>query len=239
MNFGDEITPLLLERLWGFNVTWASPDKCKLVGAGSIIEILEKKSRKNEIHIWGSGFIKDGPNNTFDNLQFHAVRGVLSKERVSGVKAIGDPGLLMSIAAPEYSNTSKKHKIGIIPHYVDAQNSFIKKLPDYINIIDALGHPLDVAKKINECEVVFSSSLHGLIVSESYGIPNYWIKLSDKLTGGNYKFSDYSSSINKNIKIIDQNLILSKSSVDELIHEYRKSQLIEQIQSDLIACFPL
>jgi hypothetical protein len=43
---------------------------------------------------------------------------------------------------------------------------------------------------------VISTSLHGLIVSHSYGIPALWISFKEKdLFGDNIKFLDYFSSV--------------------------------------------
>jgi pyruvyltransferase len=53
----------------------------------------------------------------------------------------------------------------------------------------------DVVNEILSCEYIISSSLHGLIVSEAYSIPNLWIKVSDKIRGGEFKYQDYFQSI--------------------------------------------
>ena len=38
-----------------------------------------------------------------------------------------------------------------------------------------------------KCETIISSSMHGLIAADAYGIPNRWLMLSDKLVGGEFK----------------------------------------------------
>jgi pyruvyltransferase len=48
-----------------------------------------------------------------------------------------------------------------------------------------------------ECEKIISSSLHGLIISDAYGIPNARVNVSNKLFGGDFKFIDYYKSVDR------------------------------------------
>lgn len=241
LNFGDEITPHIIKRLTGRECEWAPPDECDLAGTGSIIELLQTRSAGKGIYVWGSGFIKAGVKNTSDNLNFTAVRGKLSLSRIDQKNcALGDPGLLMSLAYPELRNAVKEYKVGIIPHYVDQKNSWIKKNRDKYKIIDVFETPQEVARQINSCELILSSSLHGLIVSDSYNVPNYWLPLSNKLTGGSYKFEDYYSVFNLEGKIPSVSYkSFDDNQVGDLINNFKCTKNIKSIQKNLLKALPI
>ncbi|WP_205742763.1 polysaccharide pyruvyl transferase family protein, partial [Onishia niordana] len=128
----------------------------------------------------------------FSKLKFHAVRGKLTQEDLKlPPLPLGDPGLLVNKVYQESPN--KEDKIGIIPHFEEADHPFIQKLAadPRFKIIDVLRAPQAVITDITSCKLVFSSSLHGLIVADSFKIPNLHMNLSDRLVGGDFKFEDY------------------------------------------------
>jgi pyruvyltransferase len=52
------------------------------------------------------------------------------------------------------------------------------------------------------CERIVSSSLHGLVIADAYGIPNAWLNSDggaggSRPGGGEFKFYDYFASVNK------------------------------------------
>lgn len=237
LNFGDEITPYIIKKIFGYRSVWAAPGECDLVGVGSVIEHLQEVPTDKHIKIWGSGFIKSGGKNTHKNLEFLAVRGKLSRARVdSGNVALGDPGLLMPLAFKP--KTGKKYRLGIVPHYADQNATVVQKMREKkgVKIIDVLGPIEKVIEDIASCELILSSSLHGLIVSDAYGVPNYWMPLSDNLTGGDYKFKDYYSIFNETPgPLALKNL--EKLDVDKLINEYKPKD-VGAIQKNLLEAFP-
>ena len=61
-------------------------------------------------------------------------------------------------------------------------------------LINVNDEPLEVIKQLAQCRTVISSSLHGLIVADSFGIPNMHVLFSDRPLGDGYKFDDYYSA---------------------------------------------
>ena len=55
LNFGDEITAPLVERITGRTVKWAAPDRCDLIGAGSVMQMLIKRRGDNDPRRGGAG----------------------------------------------------------------------------------------------------------------------------------------------------------------------------------------
>jgi pyruvyltransferase len=52
-----------------------------------------------------------------------------------------------------------------------------------------------VVREISRCRHLLSTSLHGLVVADSYGIPAAWARLSPDLIGATYKFHDHESVV--------------------------------------------
>lgn len=199
LNFGDELTAPLIERLTGRRVEWSPLDTCDVVGAGSVIQMVLRGAKTNEPALWGSGFIRvEAEDEGLHTLDARAVRGQLSlarlsEERRAGV-ALGDPGILASLLVD--GKVSKKYAVGIVPHYHDAASPEVGRLAALgrnVRVIDVAWTPEEVAREIASCDVVLSSSMHGLIFADSLGVPNLHLKLGDKLVGGTYKFRDYNS----------------------------------------------
>ena len=113
----------------------------------------------------------------------------------------GDPALLLPrFYTPQ--RMEKRYKLGIIPHVIDWDYDVMRKIRKERNdtlVIDLAHYDkwTDVIDQICSCEAIASSSLHGLIVSDAYHVPNCWITLSGKISGGLFKFFDYFSSVGR------------------------------------------
>ena len=243
LNFGDELGPEIIEKLFGYKINWTpSPINADLLSVGSILQIVKNIDNK-KIHVWGSGFISDEENKNLGELNFIAVRGKFTRDRLPKKYSnipLGDPGLLSNLV---YARSSKKtDKIGIIPHMYDRDLPIIKKLEadSRFIIISPVDRPENVINRTTECRLVLSSSLHGLIVADSFGIPNYHLKLSQKLEGGinDYKFNDYYSAFNGKYIKADIDKIFYEEYLSKIEKEYIKIRNLKTIQKQLIEAFP-
>ncbi|WP_316346941.1 polysaccharide pyruvyl transferase family protein [Desulfuromonas acetoxidans] len=194
-NFGDWLSPALCEAISGRPIVYAKPKECDLVAVGSILHRLKNHFWTHRVHVWGSGLIQEqrpfSSPHTFD-----AVRGKYTAALIKNKspKALGDPGLLSGILLPEKPR-QKRYRVGIVPHYVDQKHPAVVefcKQPG-VAFIDIFSETLDFLDQVSRCEIILSSSLHGLIIADALNIPNAWLKLSERVRGKDFKFADYYS----------------------------------------------
>jgi hypothetical protein len=83
---------------------------------------------------------------------------------------------------------------------VDREDPVVRSIRAHhpeVAIIDICGTAASVLEGIGACEAILSSSLHGLIVADSLGIPNHWMELNrgpEPVSGAGFKFRDYYSA---------------------------------------------
>lgn len=193
-NFGDLLSPMLIGAATGRRPLWVSPDfEGKVVGVGSVLTY----ARPGDIVV-GSGLIRPQHLDLSKRVQIIAVRGPLTAALVGADKTgllFGDPGMV----AAEYFGIAKaatpEFDVALVPHSVDQTlvSERIGRHPerDRMTFVDVHKPPLHVVKSIANARVVISSSLHGIVIAESLGVPAVWVTISGDLTGGNFKFNDY------------------------------------------------
>lgn len=208
-NFGDFITPYMLSKSSAAAVNGgegeyryladAEANKGRgprVISCGSIMRLSNERAL-----IYGSG-IRDRKQSFVPGCVLF-VRGPLTRMRVKELKRnclalYGDPGLLLPrIYNPSHIQAS--YELGIVPHVVDAA----RVRPAYegqpgVLVIDLATDDVEsVIDRMLSCRRIVSSSLHGLIVADAYGIPSAWIQFSGRIKGDGTKFLDYLQSVGR------------------------------------------
>ncbi|MGN1202317.1 MAG: polysaccharide pyruvyl transferase family protein [Eubacterium sp.] len=194
--------------------------------------------------VWGSGYKYDITQNPVDTvyekvndkirrmrkLDIRCVRGpetrrVLLKLGYKCPEVYGDPAVLMPyIYKPE--NAHKTRKYSVIRHWRDnseADNTIQIMTTDYKSVIDA----------IDSSEVIVSSSLHGIILAESYGVPAV-LYIPPECVGylDEFKYRDYYYSTGR------YQFPVAKSVKEALQTKPCELSDLKHLQENLLKTFP-
>lgn len=253
-NFGDVIGPYLVSKITGkpvLNILHSTAPGFLTVG--SILQLID---RKNMV-VWGSGLIEQPTDKMIAKIKKYdpEVLSVRGKEtaryleeagvQISNMDALGDPALIMPLF---YKPTLKKSagRVGICLHYMHKPNFLsITAEQEGIKFIDVQKDLEHVIDEICSSEVCISTSLHGLIISQAYGVPWVWLEVSDNnLKGGDFKFKDFFSTLNssqiahskvalKDLESLDFQAIAAKATIPE--KRYKEELILGALKERLVS----
>lgn len=185
-NFGDLIGPVLVDRI----LEERSIDATTAVGNGRLLTVGSiLHFAKSLDTVWGSG-INGKEIRVPRSLDVRAVRGPITHRILAdaGIKApaiFGDPALLWAKFWPRSSYTSGTTQgVGIVPNLHDYHRYYAEDP----RVINPRGNPHDVIRQIAQCEMIVSTSLHGIVIAESFGIP---ARLVPPTSEPMHKYFDY------------------------------------------------
>ncbi len=238
-NLGDWLSLIIVESLLNkrdLNLNKTVSKTKHLYAVGSVL------LGWRDATVWGSGMLYDrSPNKVirfFDyfhcfwhKTDVRAVRGPETRRLLKsfGMKCpeiYGDPGLLMPII---YSpQVEKINKYLVVPHYSDYEK-LKDKYPCVSMMTDNWKKTID---EICSAELIISSSLHGIILAEAYGIPAILMESITPVEG--LKYNDYYHSTKRYTYPIAKS-VEEALNITPLIP---KPELIQKMQKDLIKSFP-
>jgi len=194
-NFGDLLSPWLIQKMTNRETFQNKGEFSSYIAIGSVL-----KRVRDETIVWGSGsFGTEKKTRINKNARYCAVRGPLTRSLIRNVKGscpkvYGDPALIAPCFYSEKPN--KKYMTGLIFRWSEAKWKKIA-VDDSVKLIDLRTSDIETTlHQILSCERIVTSSLHGLIIADAYGIPSAWIS-SDSPQGGEFKFYDYFLSVDK------------------------------------------
>lgn len=213
-NFGDALAPLLLDHFSGAETWWSPAAEADVIVTGSILHHMPDNW---EGVVLGAGSLY--PDSKIPvHADYRAVRGPLTHSLVgTNVDLVlGDPGLLAGELVGQQSRT---HAVGVIPHWSDKDLSG-RHWGNGAILVDVAADPLEVIRRIASCKRIVTSSLHGVILADAFGIPRR-VEVAGlprfAKEGGDHKFRDHSAAIGLPFKTGEwQSPVFSK--VEDLQH---------------------
>lgn len=191
-NIGDALTPWLIEKMAG-QMPLFVPYSCqfpKFMVFGSILNHAVKYTT-----VWGAGIANEVDKIDF-GVDIRSVRGPLTARKVryevgNNVLVVGDPAWMLPVYYKPSEGT-KQCKVGIVPHYIHQAEvaQWIGERTD-IKLINVFDSPEKFIDDVCNCDVIYSSSLHGLVIADAYGIPSQWIDCTGEIGGDGWKFKDH------------------------------------------------
>lgn len=238
-NTGDYLSKIIVENMcskFGLDIDQVTKETKHLYAIGSILMGYQ------DMTVWGSGFGCDKTLSLFFHIykishrirhkvDIRAVRGpetrrILMKMGYNCPEVYGDPAILLPLFYPK--ELKESYDYTLIPHY-----SKNEKYRDNKNFLDSFNKDWKkFIDRIISSKLVISSSLHGIILAESYGVPAVMLKdtPSDDIT----KYKDwYYSTGRKSFPIA--------SSVDEALNlqpSILEKNTLQKMQNGLIETFP-
>lgn len=190
-NFGDRLTQWILPA-YGILPRRPGRKPTQAVGVGSVLGWQDSSFNG---YVLGSGSLET-LEKPLCNARFTAVRGELTRVGAGAPPdtPLGDLGLL---APRVFGTPARVPRIGVIPHLSHRGSEWVERLraDNRIEVIDVRRSPHTVCRQIGACMAIITSSLHGLIVADAYGVPAVWGLPTPILLGSDHKFRDHHTAI--------------------------------------------
>lgn len=205
--------------------------KNKLLSIGSVLHFAE-----NNDTVWGTG--RNGKvaesKHQFKTLDVRSVRGPLTREYlikrgIACPEVYGDPAILSPLFYPEQiiCPDGPSQEFGIVPQL----NDNLAFYSGYENLlISPRMYPGEFIRAILKAKTVISSSLHGVILAESYGRNAIFLDSGSGET--RFKYDDYYQGTGRSTYHIARNIEEAKSLTSEPI------PALSERQKALINSFP-
>lgn len=182
-NFGDMLGPVVASHLAPASAKGHSSRRLLVVG--SILHF----AQDGDV-VWGAGVNGKVPVERIEarRLDVRAVRGPLTAKTLRGLgvesaDVFGDPGLLVPRLLGVERALEPSVRLVSLPNLRDA--AVWKEREGYVNPCTSY---LDVITGIANSERVVTSSLHGLVIAESLGVPVSLVRSREEAA---FKYEDY------------------------------------------------
>ncbi|MGW9405410.1 polysaccharide pyruvyl transferase family protein [Arthrobacter sp. NPDC055585] len=134
------------------------------------------------------------------DVRVHAVRGRNTRAELkrktgwSVPEIYGDPALLL----PQFLQADQADATGAVAvvAHLDHREPLKAAAGSGITVVDVREGVEPAVRQIAGARACISSSLHGIVVAQAYGVPWVWLRISDRvISGDRYKFEDFFTTL--------------------------------------------
>jgi pyruvyltransferase len=191
-NIGDELARVIVTAMLSLrdlDLRDKRDRRHRLFAIGSVLH-----NANNGDTVWGSGINGKIPEDQyrFGALDVRAVRGPLTRDylQARGIPVpvvYGDPALLMPRFFPaSLVGNGHRRAFVVVPHFNESADKYAAY---HDHLVLPTCKPLAFVRALLGADLVVSSSLHGVILAEAYGIPAVYL---DNGNGEHrFKYDDY------------------------------------------------
>jgi pyruvyltransferase len=192
VNVGDYLSKVIVSSMLSLRdleLREKREHRRRLFAVGSVLH-----NAKDGETVWGSGINGKIPaqQHAFRQLDVRAVRGPLTRRFLAekGIMApeiYGDPALLMPRFFPaDLLEAGPQRDFVVVPHFNEPADKFSRYQDQ---LVLPTSKPVEFVRQLLSAKFVVSSSLHGIILAEAYGLPAIYL---DSGNGENrFKYDDY------------------------------------------------
>lgn len=238
-NLGDTLGPVIYQWMLqkkGISAASQATGTYHLLTCGSLIGV-----GRFDAVVWGSGA------HIFQNIEsllswkgvrnydIRAVRGPITRRILLDCgyecpEVFGDPAVLMPLIYDEDGNV-KTHDISVVLHYYMKDCSEYQRNDcHYIDI--ATSDYKTFIREIRASKKIISSSLHGIILAETYGVPAVFLNTGGYVDEALIKYYDWYFSTNR------WNVKMAKSLEEAIAMEPLPLPVLDEMRDKLMAAFP-
>ena len=219
-NFGDMLNPIILKKL---KPDFFDDNSSELfLGIGSILGLKRPETNTQRVVVFSSGIGGNDPDTygskpTEEDLKkydFTCVRGPLTAKffGLDKEKAVCDGAILLPLVWPIQKDIKKKYTCSYIPHlgslkYCSKWSELLEEIG--IHLIDPRNEPEQVVLEIQQSELLLAEAMHGAIIADAYRVP--WLALKTNPTINEFKWKDYTSSLDLNYNPTRLNTLFDRS----------------------------
>lgn len=244
LNFGDELSPLIVKAVSGRNVEWSPAAAAELVAIGSVFELAARVP--NSAAVWGTGIRADCDADRAEEIRASvgpilAVRGPNTRSalRLAEDTPLGDPGLLATRLVDRVRDLNDAPLV--IPHFSAwnsghgrAQVAQLKALS--FQIAPPSLEPMEMIRRIAGARFVLSSSLHGVVIAHALGVPTQLlVNSATSVREPMWKYHDYFESLGSTVNTLAFDQLIDSDAVDQSFQAREADASALQVEAGSLA----